>query len=94
MTFCKFINHFRKLLLYFSYTIPHKVVFKNFTFFLRTVNLRNNSLLVRTTSIACTIPCQILFVPNLILVGVVLGRSLADNTALNLFTKPGEVITY
>ena len=94
MTFCKFINHFR---LYFSYIIPHKVVFKNFTFFLRTVNLRNNSLLVRTTSIACTIPCQILFVPNLILVGVVLGRSLADNSCSESFykTRRGDnLLTY
>ena len=44
------------ILLYFSFTVPHKVVFKDFPYFLGTANLKNNSLLVRTISIACTIP--------------------------------------
>ena len=58
--------------LYFLFTIPDKVVFKDFAYFLGKANLRNNSLLVTTISITCTTPCQRLFVPNLIFVGVVL----------------------
>ena len=44
---------------------------------LGTANLRNNSLLVRTISIACMIPSQTL---NLIFIGVVLGRSLGESS--------------
>ena len=44
-------------LLYFLYTIPHKVVFKDFCYFLGTViegtTDQNNSLLFRTISIIC-----------------------------------------
>ena len=73
----------------FSITIPHKIVFKDFPYFLGTDNLRNNSLLVRTISIACKIACQRLIVPNLLFIGVVLGKSLGrEIAALNLFTKP------
>ena len=64
-------------LLYFLFTIPDKIVFKRFAFFV--ANLRNNAILVRATSIACTIPYQRLFVPNLIFTDVVLGRSLEEN---------------
>ena len=66
-------------LFYFLFTIPHKVVFKDFAYFLGTSNLKKNSLVVMTISMACTIPCQKLFFPNLICTGVVLGRSLAEN---------------
>ena len=45
-------------LLWFFFTIPHKVVCNHFAYFLGTANLRNNSLLVRTISIVCAIPCQ------------------------------------
>ena len=58
-------------LLYFLFTIPRKVVFKGFAYFLRIVNLRNKSLLVKTICITCTIPCQRLFFANLIFIGVV-----------------------
>ena len=51
-------------LIYFLFTIPHKVAFKDFAYFLGTANLRNKSLLVRTISNECTIPCQTLFVPK------------------------------
>ena len=53
-------NYFRKLI-YFSFTIPHKVVFKDFACFLGTANLRNNSSLVSTIPITC----QRFIVPNL-----------------------------
>ena len=76
----------------FLFTIPHEVVCKHFAYFLGTANLRNNSLLVRTISIVCTIPCQRLFVPNLILIGVVLERSLEENSCSESFYKTGEVI--
>ena len=76
---CPVLKNIQKFLqirlLYFSFTIPHKVVLKDFTCLLVTTNLRNNSLLLRTTSIACRSLCQKLFVPNLILIVVVLGRS-------------------
>ena len=76
----------------FSFTIPHKVVFKDFACFLGTVNLRNNPLLVRTISITCMIPCQRIIVPNLIFIGVVLGRSLGENNCSKSFYKTGEMI--
>ena len=60
---------------YILFTIPYKVVFKDLAYFLGTATLGNNSLRVRTISIAYTIPCQILFVPTLTFIGVVLGRS-------------------
>ena len=60
----------------FSFTIPHKEIFKDLACFLGTGSLRNNSLLVRTISIAWMIPCQRLTVPNLIFIGVILGRRL------------------
>ena len=89
MTFFILINYFRKLILYFLFTIPHKVSsFQGFCLLLWTANLRNNSLLVKIISIACMIPCQILIVPNLIFIGVALGRDLREIAALNLFTKP------
>ena len=68
-------------LLYFMLTIPHQKVFKNFY-------LRNKSLLVVATSITCTIPCQRLFVPNFVFVGVILGTSLEEIAAVNHFKKP------
>ena len=64
----------------FLFTIPREVVRKYFAYFLGTANLRNNSLLVRTISIVCTIPCQRLFVPNLIFIGVILESSLEENS--------------
>ena len=64
--FYTLINLFRKLILYFSFTIPHKVA---------TVNLRNYSLLFRTVSVTCMIPYQRAIVSNLIFISVVLGRS-------------------
>ena len=80
----KLIWHFIHLLS----TIPHEVLFKDFTYFLGTVNLRSNSLLVSTVFIACIFPCQKLIFLNLILIGVVLGRRWEKIAALNLFTKP------
>ena len=87
MTFRTFINYFMELLLHFSYTIPHEGVFIDFIYFLGIVNLRNNPLLVRTISIACMIPCQRIFAPNLIFTGVVLGRSLWENRCSGYFYK-------
>ena len=76
----------------FLFTIPHEVVCKHFAYFLGTANLRNNSLLARTISVVCTIPCQTLFDPNLIFIGVVLERSLEENSYPGSFYKTGEVI--
>ena len=90
----KFIWHFihSSIILgnwyYFLFTIPRKVVFKDYAYFLGTANLRNNSLMVRTLSITCMIPCQRLIVPSSIIIGVVLGRSLGKKASMNLFTKP------
>ena len=89
----KNIQQFLKIrLLYFSFAIPHKVVFKDFAYFLGTVNLRSTSLLVRTISIACTIPCQRLIIPSLSFIGVVQGGSLYENSYSELFFKAREVI--
>ena len=68
----------------FLFTIPYEVVCKHFGYFLGTANLRNNSLLSRTLSMVYTIPCQRIFVPNLIFIGLVLERKIAT---MNLFTK-------
>ena len=76
---------------HFLFIIPHKIEFKDITYFLGTANLKNNSLLVRTISITYPIPCD-LFVPNLIFIGVVLGRSLEENSCFVSFYKTGEVI--
>ena len=46
-------------LLYFLFTIPHKIVFKDFVYFVGTDNLINKFLLVRIISIAYTIPNSI-----------------------------------
>ena len=69
-------------LLYFYLPFQHKVVFKDFkdSYLLRTANLSRNSLLVKTISVACTIPCQRLFALNLISIGAILGRSLEENS--------------
>ena len=75
----------------FLFTIPHEIFCKHFANFLGTVHLRNNSLLARTIFIVCTIPCQRLFVPNLIIIGVVLERSLKENSYPESFLKTGEV---
>ena len=72
-------------LLYFLFTITRKVVFKDFAHFLETANLRNISLLVRTISITCTIPCKKLFVRNLIFIDVVLGKNLEENSCSESF---------
>ena len=72
-------------LLYFLFTITRKVVFKDFVHFLETANLRNISLLVRTISITCTIPCKKLFVRNLIFIDVVLGKNLEENSCSESF---------
>ena len=67
-------------LLFFLFTIPHKVVFKDFVYFLGIANLKNISLLLSTISTACAIPCLRLFVTNLIFIDVVLGRGLEENS--------------
>ena len=77
--FYTLINLFRKLIWYFSFTIPHKVA---------TVNLRNYSLLFRTVSITCMIPYQRATVSNLIFISVVLGRSWGKIAVLNPSPKP------
>ena len=92
MTFYVLINYFRKLILYCLLTIPRKVVFKDFAYILGTVNIRNNSLIVRTVCITYMIPCYRLIVPSLILITVVLGRSLGENTCSESFYKTREVI--
>ena len=79
-------------LLYFLFSVPHNVVFKDIAFFLGTAKLRNNSLLVRTISIAYRIPCQRFFVPNLIFIDAVLGRSFEKNSCPESFYKTREVI--
>ena len=91
MTFYTLSNYFRKLLLYFLFTIPYKVVFKGSAYFLGTSNLRNNSLLVRAISIACKIPKRVI-VSSLILIGVVVGRRLREKDCCESFYKTGEVI--
>ena len=73
-------------------TIPHEGVRNNFAYVLGKVNLMNNSLLVRTILIVCTIPCQRFVVPNLIFIGVVLERSLEENSCSESFYKIREMI--
>ena len=93
MTFYTLINYFRKLISYFLFTIPHKVSsFQGLLLLLRTANLRNNSLLVKTISIACMIPCQRLIVSNLVFIGVVLGRDFGVNSCSESFYKTRELI--
>ena len=77
----------------FLFTIPHEAVCKHFASFLGTANLRNNSLVARSISIVCTIPCQRLFAPNLIFIGVVLERRLEENSYPESFYETGEVIS-
>ena len=79
-------------LLHFLFTIPHKIVFKDFVYFVGTDNLINKFLLVRIISIAYTIPCQKLYVLNLSFIGVVLGRRLEENICSQSFYKSGQVI--
>ena len=67
-------------------------IFIYYAYFLETANLKNNSLLVKTMFIVCTIPCQTLFAPNLILIGVVLERGLEENSCSESFYKTEEVI--
>ena len=74
-------------LLYFSFTIPRKVIFKGFAYFLRIVNLRKKSLLVKTISITCTIP----FFFNLIFIDVVPGTILKENSCSESLYKTEEV---
>ena len=88
MTFYTLINYFRKLILYFSFTIPHKVSsFQGFCLLLWTANLRNNSLLGRTISITCIIPCQIFIAPFFFFTGVVLGRDFRGQWLLWIFLQ-------
>ena len=72
----------------FLFTFLHEVVCKHFAYFLGTADLRDNSLLARTISMACTIRYQRLFVPKLVFIGINLERSLEKNSCLNLFRKP------
>ena len=65
---------------------------KAFCLLLGTANLRNNSLLVRSNSIVFTILCQGYFILKLIFIGVVLERSLEENSCSESFYKTGEVI--
>ena len=67
-------------------------IFIFYTYLFGRGNWGNNSLLVRTIYIVCTIPWQRLFVPNLIFFGVVLERSLEENSCSKSFYKTGEVI--
>ena len=76
----------------FLFTISHEVVCKHFAYFLGTANLRNSSLLARTISMVCTIPCQRCFAPSLIFIGIVLERNLEENSYPESFYKIGEVI--
>ena len=77
--------------LLFLFTIPHEVVCKHFAYFQRAANFRSNSLLVRIISIVCTIPCQRLFVPNLVFIVVVLERHLEKNSCSESFAKPEKL---
>ena len=77
----------------FLFTCPHEVVRKHFVSFLGTANLRNNSLLAKTISTVCTIPCQRLFIPNLIFIVVVLKRRLEENSYPEPFYERREVIS-
>ena len=79
-------------LLYFLFTIPHKVIFKDSTYVLGTANLKNTSLLVRTISIACTIACQRLFIPNSVSIGFFVGTGLEENGCSTFFYQSEEVI--
>ena len=54
--------------------------------------LKSNSLLLRTISTACMIPCQRLIVHNLVFIDVVIGRSLGENSCSKSFYKIREVI--
>ena len=85
MTFHTLINYFRKLIFYFLFTILDKVVFKDFSYFLGTANLTNNSLLVRTKSIVCMISRPRLIALNLIFIGVDLGKRLVENSCSESF---------
>ena len=69
-----------------------KLVFNYFASILGKSKSRSNSLLVRTIFIACMISCQRIFVPNLIILGVVLGRDLVGNNCSESFDKNGERI--
>ena len=80
------------ILILIFFIIPHEVGCKNCAYFLGTANLMNNSLLARTISMVCTVPCQKLFVPNLVFIGVVLERRLEENSYPGSFYKIGEVI--
>ena len=71
----------------FLFTIPHKLVFKNFSYFLGTANLRNNSLLDTTRFMACIILSQRIFVPNWVFVDVFLGRRFRKNSSSESFYK-------
>ena len=81
-----------RLLYYFFFTIPHKVVFYDLPHFLGTANLSKNSLLIRTISIAWTIPSQRLSVFNLVFVGVVLGRCSEEKRCSEPFHKSKDVV--
>ena len=96
--FCKFI-------IIFLLIIPHEVVCKHFAYFLEQKQFQeilgkfqenfkepDQSLMVRTMCIVCTIHCQRLFVPNLIFIVVVLEKGLKENSSSKSFFKTGEVI--
>ena len=67
---------------YFSFTVPQKVVSKDFACFVGTANLRNKYLQSRTISITSMIPSQRIVAPNSIFNGVVLGRSFGEIATL------------
>ena len=52
---------------------------------IKTANLRNNSLLVRTIFVTCMIPCRRLAVPNLIFIGTVSGKSWGKKSCFESF---------
>ena len=72
-------------------TFQNKNNFRKFQENFRKI-LRNQSLMVRTMCIVCTIHCQRLFVPNLIFIVVVLEKGLKENSSSKSFFKTGEVI--
>ena len=77
--------------LFFIYYSTRKV-FKDFVYFLEIANLRKNSLLVTTTSIAYATAFQRHFVHNLLSISVVLGRRLEENSFSKSFYKTREVV--
>ena len=71
-------------LLYFLFTIPHKVASKDFAYFLGTADFKNNQLLTGQDHIHR--------MHDSLSICVVLGRNLEENSCSESFYKTGEVI--